>query len=85
MCSKKNIRCFLLFMNKHLKKLALICYNKLVVLIKQEILFQEEYTMEAKMEKIDVNVVKFEVKVEANKFNEALTKVVITAPNARIS
>ena len=29
--------------------------------------------MEAKMEKIDVNVVKFEVKVEANKFNEALT------------
>ena len=30
--------------------------------------------MEAKMEKIDVNVVKFEVKVEANKFNEALTR-----------
>ena len=42
-----------------------MCYNKLVVLIKQEILFQEEYTMEAKMEKIDVNIVKFEVKVEA--------------------
>ena len=55
-------------MNKYLKKLALICYNKLVVLIKQEILFQEEYTMEAKMEKIDVNIVKFEVKVEAEKF-----------------
>ena len=30
--------------------------------------------MEAKMEKIDVNVVKFEVKVEAAKFSEALTK-----------
>ena len=30
--------------------------------------------MEAKMEKIDVNVVKFEVRVEAEKFNEALTK-----------
>ena len=30
--------------------------------------------MEAKMERIDVNVVKFEVKVEANKFNEALTR-----------
>ena len=30
--------------------------------------------MEAKMEKIDVNVVKFEVKVEAEKFNEALTR-----------
>lgn len=30
--------------------------------------------MEAKMEKINVNVVKFEVKVEAAKFNEALTK-----------
>ena len=30
--------------------------------------------MEAKMEKIDVNVVKFEVKVEAAKFNEALTR-----------
>jgi len=30
---------FLIFMNKYLKKLALICYNKLVVLIKQEILF----------------------------------------------
>ena len=30
--------------------------------------------MEAKMEKIDVNIVKFEVKVEANKFNEALTR-----------
>lgn len=30
--------------------------------------------MEAKMEKKDVNVVKFEVKVEAQKFNEALTK-----------
>ena len=30
--------------------------------------------MEAKMEKVDVNVVKFEVKVEANKFNEALTR-----------
>lgn len=30
--------------------------------------------MEAKMEKINVNVVKFEVKVEAVKFNEALTK-----------
>ena len=30
--------------------------------------------MEAKMEKIDVNVVKFEVKVEADKFKEALTK-----------
>lgn len=30
--------------------------------------------MEAKMEKINVNVVKFEVKVEAEKFNEALTK-----------
>ena len=29
--------------------------------------------MEAKMEKIDVNVVKFEVKVEADKFKEALT------------
>lgn len=30
--------------------------------------------MEAKMEKIDVNVVKFEVKVEADKFKEALTR-----------
>ena len=30
--------------------------------------------MEAKMEKIDVNVVKFEVKVEADKFKEALSK-----------
>ena len=30
--------------------------------------------MEAKMEKIEANVVKFEVKVEAEKFNEALTK-----------
>ena len=30
--------------------------------------------MEAKMEKKDVNVVKFEVKVEAQKFNEALTR-----------
>ena len=30
--------------------------------------------MEAKMEKKDVNVVKFEVRVEAEKFNEALTK-----------
>ena len=30
--------------------------------------------MEAKMEKIDVNVVKFEVKVEADKFEEALTR-----------
>ena len=30
--------------------------------------------MEDKMEKIDVNVVKFEVKVEAEKFNEALTR-----------
>ena len=30
--------------------------------------------MEAKMEKIDVNVVKFEVKVEAEKFAEALTR-----------
>lgn len=30
--------------------------------------------MEAKMEKIDVNVVKFEVKVEAKKFDEALTR-----------
>lgn len=30
--------------------------------------------MEAKMEKIDINVVKFEVKVEAEKFNEALTR-----------
>ena len=30
--------------------------------------------MKAKMEKIDVNVVKFEVKVEAEKFNEALTR-----------
>ena len=29
--------------------------------------------MEAKMEKIDVNIVKFEVKVEADKFKEALT------------
>ena len=51
-----------------------MCYNKLVVLIKQEILFQEEYTMEAKMEKIDVNIVKFEVKVEAEKFDAALTR-----------
>ena len=30
--------------------------------------------MEAKMEKIDVNVAKFEVKVEADKFKEALTR-----------
>ena len=30
--------------------------------------------MEAKMEKIDVNIVKFEVKVEADKFKEALTR-----------
>lgn len=30
--------------------------------------------MEAKMEKKDVNVVRFEVKVEAQKFNEALTR-----------
>ena len=30
--------------------------------------------MEAKMEKIDVNVIKFEVKVEAAKFSEALTR-----------
>lgn len=30
--------------------------------------------MEAKMEKKDVNVVKFEVKMEAQKFNEALTR-----------
>ena len=30
--------------------------------------------MEAKIEKIDVNVVKFEVKVEADKFKEALTR-----------
>ena len=30
--------------------------------------------MEAKMEKIDVNIVKFEVKVEADKFEEALTR-----------
>ncbi|MGL5378563.1 trigger factor [Clostridium sp.] len=30
--------------------------------------------MEAKMEKIETNVVKFEVKVEASKFQEALTK-----------
>ena len=30
--------------------------------------------MEAKMEKIDVNVVKFEVKVEVDKFKEALTR-----------
>ena len=30
--------------------------------------------MEAKLEKIDVNVVKFEAKVEAEKFNEALTR-----------
>ena len=30
--------------------------------------------MEAKMEKIDVNVVKFEVKVEADKFKDALTR-----------
>ena len=30
--------------------------------------------MEAKMEKIDVNVVKFEVKIEADKFEEALTR-----------
>ena len=30
--------------------------------------------MEAQMEKIDVNVVKFEVKVEADKFKEALTR-----------
>ena len=30
--------------------------------------------MEAKMEKIDVNVVKFEVKVEADKFKEGLTR-----------
>ena len=30
--------------------------------------------MEAKVEKIDVNVVKFEVKVEADKFKEALTR-----------
>ena len=30
--------------------------------------------MEAKMEKIDVNVVKFEVKVEADRFKEALTR-----------
>ena len=30
--------------------------------------------MEAKMEKIDVNIVKFEVKVEAYKFKEALTR-----------
>ena len=30
--------------------------------------------MEAKMEKIEANVVKFEVKVEAEKFNAALTK-----------
>ena len=32
--------------------------------------------MEAKMEKIDVNVVKFEVKVEADKFEEALTSLI---------
>ncbi len=30
--------------------------------------------MEAKMEKIDVNIVKFEVKVEAEKFDAALTR-----------
>ena len=30
--------------------------------------------MDAKMEKIDVNIVKFEVKVEADKFKEALTR-----------
>ena len=30
--------------------------------------------MEAKMEKISTNVVKFEVKVSAEKFSEALTK-----------
>ena len=30
--------------------------------------------MEAKLEKIDVNIVKFEVKVEADKFKEALTR-----------
>ena len=30
--------------------------------------------MEAKMEKIDVNIVKFEVKVDADKFKEALTR-----------
>jgi len=30
--------------------------------------------MEAKMEKIETNLIKFEVKVEAEKFNDALKK-----------
>ena len=30
--------------------------------------------MEAKMEKIEINIVKFEVRVEAEKFDAALTK-----------
>ena len=32
---------------------------------------QEEYTMEAKMNKIDTNVVELEIKVDAKDFNEA--------------
>ena len=49
-------------MNKYLKKLALICYNKLVVLIKQEILFNKN-VQNVKVDgfrkgKVPMNVVK---------------------------
>ncbi len=38
---------------------------------------QEEYTMEAKMNKIDTNVVELEIKVDAKDFNEALKSLII--------